>query len=50
MANKEARLKRYRKRKLQTKNSEKLERWTKLYWRYHFQVYGPHTSLWNTNN
>jgi hypothetical protein len=46
MASKECRLRKYRRKKLRAKTPEKFNRWARLYWRYHWQVYGPPVNLW----
>jgi len=47
MANDQCRLRKYRKRKLRAKDPVKFDRLVKLYWRYHFKIYGPHINLWD---
>lgn len=46
MADKWCRLRKYMKRKRRAKTPEKFDQWARMYWRYHFQCYGPHVNLW----
>ena len=46
MASKECRLRKYLRKKRRAKTPEKFNRWARLYWRYHFQVHGPHECIW----
>ncbi len=47
MANRECRLRKYRRKKLRASDPVKFDRLAKLYWRYHRQVYGKHVNLWS---
>jgi len=40
------RLRKYLRKKRRAKSSEAFNRLARLYWRYHFKVYGPHINLW----
>lgn len=46
MANNACRLRKYRRRKLRTKDPVKFARLARLYWRYHHKVHGPVQNLW----
>lgn len=47
MSDKFCRLRKYRRKKLNAVGDpQKWDRLARLYWRYHYQVYGPHVNLW----
>lgn len=48
MADKLCRLRKYGRRKRRARTPEVFDRLARLYWRYHWQVYGPHVNLWRS--
>lgn len=46
MKSAETKLRKIQRIKRKARTSRKFDHWARLYWRYHFQVYGPHVSLW----
>ena len=50
MANNLCRLRKYRKKKLRTKDPKKFLHYANLYWRYHYKVYGPLVDIWELDN
>jgi hypothetical protein len=50
MADDRHRLRKYLRKKRQAKTSKAFDRLARLYWRYHFKVYGPHVSLWSMDD
>lgn len=46
MSEKHCRLRKYRSKKRRATDPKKFDRLVRLYWRYHFQVYGHHVNLW----
>lgn len=41
------RLRKYRRKKQRASDPAKFERLARLYWRYHFKVYGQHQLIWS---
>lgn len=46
MADKHCRLRKYLRKKRRAKTAERFVYYARLYWRYHYQVYGPLICLW----
>lgn len=46
----EIKLRKYQRIKRKARKSAKFNHFARLYWRYHFKVYGPHISLWSLDD
>jgi hypothetical protein len=50
MSSNACRLRKYLRKKRRARDPKKFDRLARLYWRYHFKVYGGHIQLWSAGD